>query len=226
MKPTLKPSHRIMVAGVLALGAAVASSATAAADPAPDAPVEPAVPAPAPPPPPQGPMVPGIGAPLGPTGLSLLEQNGTPTGGPLGLPQGVDLNPNNLLAQNAAPGGPPAAAPPSLRAFNNGYLLPQNEKPAAPGQGTMVGVAPGEENADISGRDYLKQLHELYRNGNLKGSLLGQMPQQQLGEPLPGTAPLPGTNVPPGLAQYLPDPAAPVDPAAPPVPPAPAPPAP
>ncbi|WKG01715.1 hypothetical protein [Mycolicibacterium sp. HK-90] len=221
MTPTLKPSHRIMVAGVLALGAAVASSAAAAADPAP---VDPAVPAPAPPPP-QGPTVPGIGAPLGPNGLSLLEQTGTPTGGPLGLPQGVDLNPNSLLAQNATPGGPPGT-PPNLRAFNNGYLLPQNEKPSAPGEGTVVGVAPGEENADISGREYLKQLHELYRNGNLKGALLGQVPQQQLGEPLPGTAPPPGTNISPGLAQYLPEPAPPADPAAPPAPAVPAPPAP
>jgi hypothetical protein len=48
------------------------------------------------------------------------------------------------------------------------------------------------------------------------------MPQQQLGEPLPGTAPPPGTNVPPGLVQNLPpapDPAAPpLDPATPPAP--------
>jgi hypothetical protein len=41
----------------------------------------------------------------------------------------------------------------------------------------------------------------------LKGGLLGQMPQEQLGEPLPGTAPPPGTAVSPGLEQYLPDPA-------------------
>ena len=40
----------------------------------------------------------------------------------------------------------------------------------------------------------------------LKGGLLGQMPQEQLGEPLPGTAPPPGTDVPPGLVQFQPDP--------------------
>ncbi len=211
-------THRVAVAGLLVLGAAVASSATAAADPEPVAPADPALPAP---PPPQGRVVPGIGAPLGPNGLSLLEQTGTPTNGPLGLPQGVDLNPNNLLAQNATPGGPPGT-PPSMRAFNNGYLVEQNEVPSAPGQGTVVGVAPGQENSDISGLDFLRQIHRLHENGNLKGSLLGQMPQQQLGEPLPGTAPPPGTNVPPGLVQNLPpapDPAAPpLDPATPPAP--------
>ena len=43
-----------------------------------------------------------------------------------------------------------------------------------------------------------------YRDGRLKGGLLGQMPQQQLGEPLPGTAPPPGTVISPGLVQNLP----------------------
>lgn len=216
----MKSTHRMVVAGILALGAAAASSAAAAAEPAPNTPADPAIPAPAPPP---GPTVPGIGAPLGPNGLSLLEQTGTPTGGPLGLPEGVSLDPNSLLGQNATPGGPPGT-PPNLRAFNNGYVLPQNEVPSAPGQGSVVGVAPGQENADISGVDYIKQLHELYKNGNLRGSLLGQLPKEQLGQPLPGTAPPPGTNIPPGLAQYLPapppaDPAAPpLDPAAPPAP--------
>ncbi|MFN3001855.1 hypothetical protein [Mycolicibacterium wolinskyi] len=210
----MKPTHRVVAAGILALGAAVASAAAAGAEPAPDAPANPAVPAPPPPPPPPGPTVPGIGAPLGPNGLALLEQTGTPTAGPLGLPEGVSLDPKSLLAQNASPGGPPGT-PPNLRAFSNGYVLPQNEVPSAPGQGSVVGVAPGQENADISGIDYIKQLHELYKNGNLRGSLLGQLPKEQLGQPLPGTAPPPGTNVPPGLVQYLPEPAPPADPAAP-----------
>jgi hypothetical protein len=61
---------------------------------------------------------------------------------------------------------------------------------------------------------------DMYRAGMLKGGLLGQMPQQQLGESLPGTAPPPGTNIPPGLVQFQPDPAAPPD-GAPPPPPAP-----
>jgi hypothetical protein len=213
---------RVAVAGVLAVGAAVASAAIAAADPAPDVPVDPAaVPAP-PPPPPEGPTVPLLGT-MGPQGLNVLAQNGAPPVGVLGVPDlGVgDLT--NLIGQNpvpTAPGGPPGA-PPNLRAFNNAYVLPQNEVPSAPGKGTQVGVTPGDENADISGRQYVGKLRDLYRNGNLKGSLLGQMPQQQLGESLPGTAPPPGTNIPPGLVQYLPEPP---DPAV--GPPAPLPPAP
>lgn len=198
---------RAIASLVLAVGGAVAGSATAFADPPPDLPVDPALPAP---PPPPGPTVPVIGAPLGPNGLSVLEQTGTPVAGPLGLPEGVNLDPTSLLAQQAIPGITPGPAP-SLRAFNNGYLLPQNEVPSAPGQGTVVGVEPGEENADVSGLDWIRQIHELHKNGNLKGGLLGRVPQQQLGEPLPGTAPPPGTNIPPGLAQYLPDPPPPPD---------------
>ena len=57
---------------------------------------------------------------------------------------------------------------------------------------------------------------DMYRAGMLKGGLLGQVPQEQLGEALPGTAPPPGTNIPPGLGQFLPDPAAPSDGVAPP----------
>ena len=38
--------------------------------------------------------------------------------------------------------------------------------------------------------------------------LFGQAPDEQLGEPLPGTAPAPGIYLPPGLGQNLPDPAA------------------
>ncbi len=136
-----------------------------------------------------------MGAPLGPSGLSVLGQTGTDTApGRLGVPNAVDMSPGALLGQYtapAAPGGPPPTEAPNLRAFNNGNFFPQNEKPAAPGQGTQVGVAPGQENADISGLDWMRQMHTLYRNGNLRGAALGQLPKEQLGEPLPGTAPRP-----------------------------------
>jgi hypothetical protein len=219
----------LTVAGCLVVGAAVAFSATAAADdgPPPDPAllVDPA--APAPPPPPQGPTIPVLGAPLGPEGFNILAQSGSPAApGALGTPATLDTNPQSLLGQNVAPAAPGqgvAGAPVNLDPLNNAYVMPQNEKPAAPGQGAQVGVAPGDENEHLGRVDYLKQWHDLYKNGNLKGSLLGQAPQQQLGEPLPGTAPAPGTNIPPGLVQYLPDPAAPVDPALPLVPGAPIP---
>lgn len=207
----------LAAAGLFVVGAAVACSATAAADPAPpEVPGAPAVPAPAPalePAPPPGPEVPLMGAPLGPSGLSVLGQTGTDTApGRLGVPNGVDMSPGALLGQYAvpsAPGGPPPTEAPNLRAFNNGNFFPQNEKPSAPSQGTVVGVPPGEENADISGLDWMRNMRDMYRNGNLRGAMLGQLPKEQLGEPLPGTAPPPGTNVPSGLGEYLPDPAAP-----------------
>jgi hypothetical protein len=213
----------LAAAGLFAVGAAVACSATAAADPAPpDVPGAPGVPvvaappAAAEPPPPPGPEIPVAGAPLGPNGLSVLGQTGTQAApGKLGAPDGVDMSPGALLGQYPVPSAPGAGPPtdaPNLRAFNNGNFFPQNEKPSAPGQGTVVGVAPGQENADISGLDWMRDLHNMYRNGNLRGSLLGQVPKEQLGEPLPGTAPAPGTNIPQGLGENLPDPANPVGP--------------
>ncbi|MEV0674563.1 hypothetical protein [Mycobacterium sp. NPDC050441] len=227
----------LAAAGLFVVGAAVACSATASADPAPpEVPGAPAVAAPAPapgPPPPPGPEVPLMGAPLGPSGLSVLGQTGTETApGRLGTPAGIDMSPGALLGQYAAPsapGGPPATNAPNLRAFNNGNFFPQNEKPSAPGEGAVVGVAPGQENADISGLDFLRQMRNMSHNGNLRGSLLGQVPKEQLGEPLPGTAPPLGTNVPQGLGENLPDPAAPPPAPGTPLPPAdpvPAPPAP
>ncbi|WP_286175081.1 hypothetical protein [Mycobacterium sp. DL99] len=174
-----------------------------------------------------------MGAPLGPNGLSVLGQTGTDTApGRLGVPNGVDMSPGALLGQYSvpsAPGAPPPTEAPNLRAFNNGNFFPQNEKPSAPGQGTVVGVAPGQENADISGLDWMRNMRDMYRNGNLRGAMLGQLPKEQLGEPLPGTAPPPGTNIPQGLGENLPDPAAPPPAPGVPVPPAgpaPAPPAP
>lgn len=198
----------LAAAGLFVVGAALACPAIATADPVP-----PEVPGVAAPPAPPGPEVPVMGAPLGPNGLSVLQQTGTPSEpGKLGAPEGIDMSPGALLGQYpvpSAPGGPAPTQAPNLRAFNNGNFFPQNEKPSAPGQGTVVGVAPGQENADISGLDWMRQMRTLYRNGNLRGSLLGQVPKEQLGEPLPGTAPLPGTNIPPGLGENLPDPAAP-----------------
>ena len=54
------------------------------------------------------------------------------------------------------------------------------------------GVAPGDENADVTRRQWLGRFIDMQRAGLLKGGMIGQMPQEQLGEPLPGTAPPPG----------------------------------
>ena len=78
-------------------------------------------------------------------------------------------------------------------------------------------MAPGEENADVSHREWFGRFIDMHRDHRLYGGL-GQAPPGHLGEPLRGAAPPPGTNIPPGLVEYLPEP---VDPNAPPAPPPP-----
>jgi hypothetical protein len=222
-------SRNAVAVGIFAVSAAVAFPATAAAEPPPppDPVPAPAPGDPAPPPPPPGPTIPIIGAPLGPERFGMLAQAGQqPVPGALGAPQVSGLDPTTLLGQlpvPSAPGAGPGAIP-NLNPFNNAYGIQQYEKPSAPGQGTVFDVPQGQENADVTKREWFGRYIDMYRAGMLKGGLLGQLPQQQLGEPLPGTAPPPGTNIPPGLVQFQPDPPPPPDappppgPGAPPVP--------
>ena len=227
------PSNRKRVAvanfaaaGFITVGAAVASAATAAAEPPPPDPAPPLPAEPAPPPPPPGPTVPVIGAPLGPAGFGVLAQNGqqaNPTA--LGAPPITGIDQTTVLGQNSLP-SPPGQDPgviPNLNVFNNAYGVQQCLKPSAPGNCEQFDVAPGDENADVSRREWLGRYIDMYRAGMLKGGLLGQMPKEQLGESLPGTAPPPGTNIPPGLVEFQPDPppppGAPVPPPAPGAPP-------
>jgi hypothetical protein len=210
----------IAAAGFLTVGAAVAFAATATADPPPPDPALPVPGAPEPPPPP-GPPVPVLGAPLGPAGLGVLAQNGQEQNpAALGAPPITGLDQTTVLGQNPLP-SPPGGGPgvvPNLNVFNNAYGPQQCLAPSAPGKCEQFDVAPGDENADVSRRQWLGRYIDMYRAGMLKGGLLGQVPQEQLGEPLPGTAPPPGTNIPPGLVQFQPDPAAPPDGAPPPPP--------
>lgn len=149
-----------------------------------------------------------VGAPLGPEGLNVLAQNGTQPGGPLGAPPVVGLDSTTVLGQLPTPSAPGAApgTPPNLNVFNNAYGPQQCLVPSAPGECQQFDVAPGQENADVNRREWMGRYIDMYRAGMLRGGLLGQLPQQQLGEPLPGTAPPPGTNIPPGLGQFLPPP--------------------
>ncbi len=218
--PTTLPMVATAVLAQVVAAAAMSLAAAAAADPGAPAPVDPTVPVPvdamvpaagdpavppgvvaAPPvapPSPSGPIIPGIGVPLGPYGL--------------GVPPGTaGLDPTTVLGQQPVPSPPGAGpgTPPGLSIFNNAYTpLPQYVEPSAPGEGVQFSVEPGEENADIGRLEWFGRFADLYRDGRLKGGLLGQMPEAQLGQPLPGTAPPPGTNIPPGLVEFLPDPAA------------------
>lgn len=182
-------------AAALLIGIALSWPVAAAADPAPDETTAPA-PSTGPPPPSR------VG--------SVLAQTGQPASGPFGLPDlsahGLEL----LLGQNstpAAPGTDTAVAAPDLRAFDNQYLLPQNITPAAPGQGALgPGIGSEDPNASNGRLALLRRLHAMYQAGDLEGALLGQRPAEQLDEPLPGTAPAPGSYPPPALERNTADP--------------------
>lgn len=204
-------------------------SATAAAEPPPGPPLPGE---PGPPPPeaaPPGPAIPMIGTPLGPNGLGVLAQTNAPgVPGALGAPAVNGLDAASVLGQYLTPQAPNAdpGIVPNLNVFNNAYGLPQNVVPSAPGEGLQFDVAPGQENSDVSKREWFGRFIDMQRDHRLYGGL-GQLPQEQLGQPLPGTAPPPGTVISPGLVQYLPEGgpppglivAPPPDPAAPPPPP-------
>jgi hypothetical protein len=97
------------------------------------------------------------------------------------------LDPAVLLGQRPVESGPDAAppAPLSLTPLSNAYLLPQNLVPSAPGQGTVAGIEPGQENATTTFRGYLSRLRDQHHDGGLAGALLGQRPQSDLGGPPP-----------------------------------------
>lgn len=149
---------------------------------------------PAPPAPP-----PVLPAPVPPPSqlLAPLAQDGS-AAGIAGLPPQIAGPGELMLGQHAVPSlpGTGPTAPPHLNAFNNQYLLPQNLVPAAPGEGTVFGVEPGQENADVRSIDYLRRLWEMYQAGGLEGGLLGQRPVEELNKPLPveppAVPPVPG----------------------------------
>ena len=198
-----------MAIGVFAIGAAVAFPATAVADDGPPPPPGPPV-AGNPPPPDQGPVIPFVGTPLGSQGLDMLAQSNAPgVPGALGAPQVNGLDAASVLGQNPVPEAPngQTGTVPNLNVFNNAYGAQElNDVPSAPGQGTQFGVAPGDENADVRKGIWFGRWINLQRDGRTYGGL-GQAPKEQLGQPLPGTAPPPGTVIPPGLVDFLPDPA-------------------
>jgi hypothetical protein len=178
-------ARNIAVAGVLSIGAAVAAAATAAADPV--APPPPADPGVAPPPP-------GLSDILAAPVTSILgqpEQTGS------GAPSDF------LLSQYPVPSVPGAQpAPPmdlNTALSGNSYLLPQNFKLAQPDEGNMYSIGQGDVTDQPNLIAALKGAHSLWHGG------MGRLTPDQLGQPLPGTAPPPGTNTPAGPVDYLPD---------------------
>jgi hypothetical protein len=114
--------------------------------------------------------MPLIGAPLGPSGFGVLAQTGQePVPGALGAPQVSGLDPTTALGQlpvPSAPGAGPGAVP-NLNPFNNAYGVQQCLVPSAPGKCEQFDVAPGDENADVSRREWLGRYVDMYRAGML-----------------------------------------------------------
>ncbi|MCX2931535.1 hypothetical protein ORI20_14740 [Mycobacterium sp. CVI_P3] len=177
----------LTVAAALAgLGlAALAETATATADPGPVLPEPvpvPAADAQALPPPPAAP------APESPYALSSETKNQLLT-----TIADTLSDPNMVFGLSAPPPSDPLA-PVEL-------LLPQNYRMPTPDLESPYLLTEGTPPGPFARVDAMKGVHAL-----LHGAL-GRMPGDQLGDPLPGTAPPPGTNIPAGPEQFLPDPA-------------------
>lgn len=197
----------ITMAGALGVGGALLLPAIAAAEPLPP----PIIPGEAPPPATVGAPLAQSGTPNGPGAFRLpdavsgatLAQSGDPNPGPFGLPA-VAFDPGQVLAQNPVPTAPGVdVGVPIPMTFDNSFLLSQNDVPSAPGQGAVVGAPPG---GSPNALGYLGELHQANISGRLVGIGFGFRPKEQLGEPLPGTAPAPGIPIPPGLGEDLPAP--------------------
>ena len=123
----------------------------------------------------------------------------------------AQASPDVVLAPSTTPGGAPAPDPLASVAmlFPKNYRMPTGDVPSP--YVLATGVAPGP----FARVDGWKGVHAVGH------AALGRMPGVELGQPLPGTAPPPGTAIPLGLVQFLPDPAelVPADPAAPMIPP-------
>jgi hypothetical protein len=112
---------------------------------------------------------------------------------------------SSVLGQSPSPTGPGGEqlVPPTT-------LLPQYYRMPTPDMTSPYQLTQDAPAGPFARVDAFKGVHAL-----LHGAL-GRMPADQLGDPLPGTAPPPGFVIPAGPEQFLPDPALLPDPAAPP----------
>lgn len=205
---------RAGLAGAVVLAAFLGGIAPAAADPAP--PVDPAVPlplVPVPAPPPAGDVVPA------PPAGGVVPAPPAPPAGPKAMlgqvTQALQSNPvaamQDLLAaspqppvlgQAPPPPGSPAPGPNADPLSSIALLRPQNYRMPTADQVSPYELAPNDNPSPFARIDAWKGVHALVHGG------LGRMPGDELGQALPGTAPPPGTNLPPGLEQFYVNPAA------------------
>ncbi len=193
----------VATATVLGLGA-WAGVAPAAAEPV--GPADPIVPLPAASdaPPPAVPVLPAEAVPPAPTPTNMLGQ----------FAQVAESNPvgafTDMLAKSPQPpviglapvppetvSSGPAPNPLALLQM----LMPQSYRVPAAEQASPYPLAPNVTPSPFARIDAWKGMYALGRAG------LGRMPGDELGQPLPGTAPPPGSNLPPGLEQFYEPPA-------------------
>jgi hypothetical protein len=111
----------------------------------------------------------------------------------------------------AVPGTAPATVPSGDFLTAGNYLNPLNFRMPAPDEENPYKLGEGDPNAPGT-------LNGIKGARGLFHGVMGKLSPEQLGEPLPGTAPPPGVNIPPGLGFDLPDPGPPAplrDPVAP-----------
>jgi hypothetical protein len=131
--------------------------------------------------------------------VAAPPEPGVAMSGPLGaLPgPGADF----LLSQYPVPSAPGAqpAAPPDVSVLDAGqFLNPLNYRVPTPDQVSPYELAPGTP-GPFARVDAMKGAHAIVHGA------LGRMPLDQLSQPLPGTAPPPGTRLPAGPVQNSPD---------------------
>jgi len=200
--------RRAAVIGALGVAALLVPNQTAVAEPLPPPPPDPAVVVPA------DPADPAVDAAAVPAPNPFAANSQLTKDNPLlGF---VDMlsqsSPATLLIPPPAPGTAAAANP--LAGVE--LLMPENYGMPAGDSASPYVLGEGN-NGPFARINAFKGVHALGHAG------LGRMPREMLGQPLPGTAPPPGTAVPAGLEQFYVDPAALLPPAPASVVPAPAP---
>lgn len=219
------------VAGLLATAGLVLTVLTGGLAPAladPPPPADPTIPVPADPAAPTAPIDPTT--PADPAAAALADPAAPPNGAAepqslLGqVAQATQGNPyatmKGLIGDSAQPTMavglgtlPPQTDTTYLNPANANpwstmdQLKPQNFRMPSPDQLSPYGLSPNDNPSPFARVNAFKGVHAVTHSN------LGRMPGAQLGEPLPGTAPQPGSNIPAGLEQFYVDPNA-VPPAA------------
>lgn len=187
-----------IVMGALVAGSLLGSGA-AAADP------DPAIPDPQP-----AEVLPveTVNAPLpvaDPFAAASQQSKADPGGALAQLLSGNGGSPAAAIASGVGLDGAPVVNP----LANVGSLMAHNFRMPADDEVSPYVLQTDVPAGPFARVDAFKGLHAM-----LHGAL-GRMPGSELGQPLPGTAPPPGTAIPAGIEGFLPAPVAPILPAAP-----------